>query len=53
MGVTIIIASHSRDVMEFATQVVTVRGGAATSELVDMTVMQNNQKATDDIRGTA
>lgn len=53
MGVTIIIASHSRDVMEFATQVVTVRGGAATSELVDMTVMQDNQKATDDIRGTA
>lgn len=53
MSVTTVIASHSRDVMGFATQVVTVRGGAATSELVDMTVMQNNQKATDDIRGTA
>lgn len=33
MGVTIIIASHSRDVLEFATQVITVRGGTVTNEL--------------------
>ncbi len=31
MGVTVIIASHSRDVIKYATQVVTVAGGTAQS----------------------
>ena len=52
MGVTIIIASHSRDVLEFATQVVTVRGGIVTSELSNTAAMQDNQKATNDVQRT-
>lgn len=50
MGITIIIASHSRDVLEFASQVVTVRSGTVVSELVDVSTMQNNQRATNDIQ---
>jgi ABC-type lipoprotein export system ATPase subunit len=33
MGVTVIIASHSRDVIKYATQVVTVAGGTAQSNV--------------------
>ncbi len=50
MGITIIIASHSRDVLEFASQVVTVRSGTVVSELADAATMQNNQRATNDIQ---
>lgn len=50
MGITIIIASHSRDVLEFATQVITVRDGIVTSELINAAAMQNDQKTTNDIQ---
>lgn len=50
MGVTIVIASHSRDVLEFATQVITVRDGIVTSELIKVAAMQNNQKTANDIQ---
>jgi len=42
MGVTIIIASHSRDVLEFATQVVMVANGAVQDQAMqDNTIQQN------------
>lgn len=50
MGITIIIASHSRDVMEFATQVVTVRGGTVTSELTNTIATQDSQRVENDIQ---
>lgn len=50
MGITIIIASHSRDVMEFATQVVTVRGGTVTSELTNIIATQDSQRVENDIQ---
>lgn len=50
MGITIIIASHSRDVMEFATRVVTVRGGTVTSELTNTIATQDSQRVENDIQ---
>ncbi len=50
MGITIIIASHSRDVMEFATQVVTVQGGTVTSELTNTIATQDSQRVENDIQ---
>lgn len=50
MGITIIIASHSRDVLEFATQVVTVRGGTVTSELTNTIATQDSQRVENDIQ---
>ena len=50
MGVTIILARHSRDVMEFATQVVTVRGGTVTSELTNTIATQDSQRVENDIQ---
>ena len=50
LGITIIIASHSRDVMEFATQVVTVRGGTVTSELTNTIATQDSQRVENDIQ---
>ncbi len=50
MGITIIIASHSRDVLEFATQVVTVRGGTVTSELTNTIATQDGQRVENDVQ---
>ena len=50
MGVTIIIASHSRDVLEFATQVVMVRGGTVTSELLNTAAIQSSQRTANEDR---
>lgn len=52
MGVTIIIASHSRDVLEFATQVVMVRGGTVTSELLNTAAIQSSQRTANDVQRT-
>lgn len=46
LGITVVVASHSRDILEFATQTVTIEDGRVMSEIV------TNQKATDDRQGT-